>query len=164
MRTDFKVYDAMTKEPITVPKDMNLVECAVKMKEHDVGSCLVLEDGRITGIVTELDIVRKGVASNTDVRTLLVSNVMCNTVTTVEPDVDLFEAISTMAELNIRHLPVVHKGEFVGLLTAKDVLKIEPALFEIMVQSMEVREQENKPIFSEEYNEVKDYGHQDDAD
>ncbi|MBI2660295.1 CBS domain-containing protein, partial [Candidatus Woesearchaeota archaeon] len=47
---------------------------------------------------------------------------------------------------NIRHLPVVDKGKMVGLLTIKDILKIEPSLFELLVEKFELREETRKPI------------------
>ena len=51
-----------------------------------------------------------------------------------------------MKEKNIRHLPVVSDGKMVGLLTLKDILKIEPQLFDLLVDKFEVREEERKPI------------------
>ena len=51
-----------------------------------------------------------------------------------------------MRNNNIRHLPVVENNEMVGLLTIKDVLKIEPDLFELIVEKFELREESRKPI------------------
>ncbi len=161
IKTEFKVADAMTKSPITVTKDTGVVECAELMKNQDVGSVLVLENGKLEGIVTEWDIVRKAVASGKNPSDLKVSNIMCTNVQTIAPDVDLFDAMNMMTELNIRHLPVVHEGEFIGFLTEKDILKIEPALFDILVQSFSIKEEDSKPIFGEYVGE-KDYGDADD--
>jgi CBS domain-containing protein len=163
MRTDFKVLDAMTRSPISMSKDDSVINCANMMSEKDVGSVLVLEEGKLLGLVTESDIVRKAVAGNHNIQEMKISNIMCTDVTTIEPNVDLFEAISLMAELNIRHLPVVHQSEFLGFLTAKDVLKIEPALFEILIQNAEIREEDSKPVYGE-INEIKDYGTGDDEE
>jgi len=66
--------------------------------------------------------------------------------TTTTPDEDIFEALRIMRDYNIRHLPVMHQGKFVGLVTLKDILKIEPDLYEIMVEKIELREAERKPI------------------
>ncbi|MFT4326760.1 MAG: cyclic nucleotide-binding/CBS domain-containing protein [Candidatus Woesearchaeota archaeon] len=165
MRTDFKVYDAMTKQPYCVSPEEALITCAEMMRDHDVGSLLVVENEKVLGIVTEYDIVRKAVASGRVLADMKAKNVMCTEVHTIDPDVELFEAISMMAELSIRHLPVMHDGEFVGLLTAKDILKIEPALFEIMSQTYEIREQETKPIYGDDFSEdVVDYGQEEEDD
>jgi signal-transduction protein with cAMP-binding, CBS, and nucleotidyltransferase domain len=52
-----------------------------------------------------------------------------------------------MSDLNIRHLPVVEDDRMVGLLTLKDILKIQPQLFEILVDKFEIREQDRKLVF-----------------
>jgi CBS domain-containing protein len=149
MNTDFKVIDAMTTRPIQVTPDISVSECAKIMKENDVGSVLVLKDNKLYGILTEYDIIRKAVAEDKDAKQLKVSDIMSTNVHTIEPHVNLFEAIQMMTELDIKHLPVVNNGEFLGFLTGKDILKIEPALFEIVVQEFELREEERKPIFGE---------------
>lgn len=154
MNTDFKVIDAMTTRPIQVMPETSVADCAKLMKEHDVGSMLVLEDNKLFGIITEYDIIRKAVAEDKDPKGLKVSEVMSTNVHTIEPHVNLFDAILLMTELDIRHLPVVNNGEFLGFLTAKDILKIEPALFEIVVQDFELREEERKPIFGEFPDEI----------
>lgn len=154
MNTDFKVIDAMTTKPIQVTSDTSIIECARLMKEHDVGSILVLEDKKLRGIITEHDIIRKAIAEDKEVRSMKASDIMSVNVYTIEPSANLFDAIQLMTELDIRHLPVVNNGEFMGFLTAKDILKIEPALFEIMVQDFELREEERKPVFGEFPNDL----------
>lgn len=150
MDTNFKVIDAMTKSPITISPDISVQECAELMKSKNVGSLLVMEDKNLVGIITEQDIVRKAVAPNKNLVETNAKNIMAVNISTIEPHVDLFEAISSMAQLDIRHLPVIDDGEFVGLLTAKDILKIEPALFEIMVDSFEIKREPHKPLYEEE--------------
>jgi predicted transcriptional regulator len=51
-----------------------------------------------------------------------------------------------MQENNLRHLPVLTKNKLVGLITLKDILKIEPELFETIVEDIELREEHRKPI------------------
>jgi hypothetical protein len=53
-----------------------------------------------------------------------------------------------MSDYNIRHLPVIEKGKFVGFLTIKDVLKIQPQLFELIVEKFELREEARKPVLA----------------
>jgi len=65
---------------------------------------------------------------------------------TTTPDEDIFEAIRIMRDYDFRHLPVKHDGKIVGLITLKDILKIEPDLYEIMVEKIQLREEERKPI------------------
>jgi CBS domain-containing protein len=149
MTATFKVIDAMTTRPISVKPGTTLVECAKIMKDKNVGSVLVLEGKVLHGIVTEWDFVRKAIADELDIQKSTVDNIMCRSVQTIEPNVNLFDAIVIMTEMDIRHLPVVENGEFIGFLTSKDILKIEPALFDIIVEDFELREEERKPIFGE---------------
>jgi len=145
MKTGYKVCDAMTKKPVTVSPDLSLQECAKIMLDHHVGAVLV-HNNELDGIITEQDIVRKSVIKNDKPSVRKASDIMETVMHTIEPEKDVYEALMTMREKNIRHLPVVSNGEMVGLLTLKDVLKIEPQLFDLLVEKFELREEERKPI------------------
>jgi CBS domain-containing protein len=144
--TGYTVADAMTQEPVTISSNKTLREASKIMAKEHVGSLLVKEEDKIIGILTEQDIVRKGVASSGNTALKKVKEVMETNLTTTTPDEDIFEALRIMRDYNIRHLPVIHQGKFVGLVTLKDILKIEPDLYEIMVERIELREIERKPV------------------
>ena len=146
IKTGYTVGDAMTMNPITISANKTLREAAKIMAKEHVGSLLVKENDSITGILTEQDIVRKGVAGTGNTALKKVTEVMETNLTTTTPDEDIFEALRIMRDYNIRHLPVMHNGKFVGLVTLKDILKIEPDLYEIMVEKIQLRETERKPI------------------
>ena len=136
----------MTEKPITISPKVSLQECAKIMSEQHVGAVLVKKNGDLLGVITEQDIVRKSVISNDKPSVRIASEIMEKEMHTIEPDKDIFEALVKMKELNIRHLPVVSNKEMVGLLTLKDILKIEPQLFDLLVEKFELREEERKPI------------------
>jgi signal-transduction protein with cAMP-binding, CBS, and nucleotidyltransferase domain len=115
------------------------------MKENHVGA-LVVNDKEGLFILTEQDIVRKAVASGLDPKKAKVADVMTKADYVVEPQQDIFEALVIMRDFNVRHLPVVDSKKMIGLLTLKDVLKIEPQLFDLMVEKFELREEERKPL------------------
>ena len=144
--TGYKVGDAMTMNPITISAKKTLRDAAKLMKEEHVGSLLVKEEDKITGIITERDIVKKAVAALGNPSLKKVKEVMATDLVTTTPDEDIFEAIRIMRDYNFRHLPVKHDGKIVGLITLKDILKIEPDLYEIMVEKIQLREEERKPI------------------
>ena len=131
MKTGYKVGDAITKNPITIKASASLKQCADLMAKKHIGSLLVEEKGNIVGILSEQDIVRKAVAKGTAGKSLV----------TITPDKDLFDAIRVMRDHNIRHLPVMYKNKFLGLITMKDILKLEPDLFDLLVAKFEVREE-----------------------
>lgn len=140
METGYKVGDAITTNPVTIKPGASLKQCATLMAKKHVGSILVEEKGEIIGILSEQDIVRKAVAKGTAGKKK-VKDLMEKNLITIAPDKDLFEAIRVMRDYNIRHLPVMHKGKFLGLVTMKDVLKMEPDLFDLLIAKFEVREE-----------------------
>ncbi len=146
MKTGIKVCDAMTQQPIMASPDDSLVDCAKKMAAHRISAVLVKDHKELKGILTDKDIVRKLVAENKNPLMLTVKEVMNTTVQTASPEQDIFEAMMKMVKYDINHLPVVNDGQLIGILTIKDVLKIEPQLFELLVDKFEIREAERKPI------------------
>ncbi len=144
MKTGYKVVDAMTISPISVNADTTLLECAVVMSKKHVGA-VVVRDLDSLGILTEQDIVRKVVANRVNVNEK-VKDFMETKLITISPDMDIYNALIKMRDNNIRHLPVVENNEMVGLLTIKDILKIEPELFDLIVEKFELREESRKPI------------------
>ena len=146
MKSGLKVIDAMTKIPVTITPDASIFECASKMKDEKIGSVIVEQKGKITGIITEQDLVYKVVAENMSPKKTQVKDVMTKEVITITPDKDMTEAIMLMSQLNVRRLPVVEHNKILGILTMKDILKIEPQLFDMIVDKIELREEQSKPI------------------
>lgn len=146
MKTGYKVSDVMTHVPVVVSSSSTLKECAEKMEKKSVGTIIVEDDGKLQGIISERDIVRKVLAKGENPLDKKVNDIMAKDLITIEPSEDIFDALNRMKSFDIRHLPVLHEGKLVGLLTMKDVLKIEPQLFEILVEKIKLREEARKPI------------------
>jgi signal-transduction protein with cAMP-binding, CBS, and nucleotidyltransferase domain len=149
MKTGISVMDAMTKHPVTIDPSATIKACAEKMQEFNINSLIIEQDGHIVGIITDEDVVRKVVASGKLPEETVVKNIMDTSVTTISPDADIYDAMVKMRDSNIRHLPVTTESKLMGFLTLKDVLKIEPDLFDIIVEQFELREEENKPVFGD---------------
>lgn len=147
LKTGVKIGDAMTSKPVSVSPDKTIEDCSKVMLESHVGSLVIMEKTeKLVGIITEQDIVRKVVAKKLDPQKTKVSEVMVTKIITAEPDTDLYDALVIMRDNNIRHLPVTHNKKLVGYLTIKDILKIQPQLFEIIVEKFELREEDHKPL------------------
>ena len=144
--TGIKIHEAMTHNPVDVSPDTNLQECARVMANTHVGALLIKEGEQVLGIVTEQDIVRKAVFDNLPPSETLVKNIMETHLIKIGPKEDVVKALQLMGKLNVRHLPVFDGEEFVGLITTKDVLKIEPQLFELLAEKIELKEEARKPI------------------
>ena len=145
-KTGYTVADAMTHNPITISQNLTLRQAAKIMAEKHVGSLLVKEKNAIIGIVTEQDMVRKGIILPGNPALRKVKDIMAANLITISPNEDIFHALREMREYNIRHLPVMNDGKFVGFITMKDILKVEPDLYEILVEKIELREAERKPV------------------
>jgi len=155
MKTGYRVFDAMTHEPIYVTPETSIVNSSKKMKEYNIGALLIKENNIVVGICTEEDIVCRVVAEGKDPKKVFIKEVMTKNVRSISPQDDIFDALMRMRELDIRHLPVEMDEKFVGLLTMKDILKIEPQLFDLIVDKYELREEENKPIkFGENISDI----------
>ena len=138
--------DAMTEKPIVLSPLDTIKECAEEMEKHHVGTIIVKESDKAIGIISEQDVVRKIIAKGLDPYKMRLKDIMEKNLVTIKPDTDIFEALIKMRDLNIRHLPVVDGDNLLGLLTLKDILKIEPQLFDLLVEKFELREEEEKPI------------------
>jgi len=146
MKAGYKVMDAMTTKPVSVSQEITLQECASIMEENHVGAVVVKENEISVGILTEQDIVRKAIAKGVNPLNKKVKEFMETDLVTMEPETDIHDALIKMRDLNIRHLPVVKDNKMIGLLTLKDILKIQPQLFELLVEKFELKEENRKPI------------------
>jgi CBS domain-containing protein len=90
------------------------------MWRNQTGSLLVVDDDRLTGIITERDVLR-AVALGVDLGAATVDEAMTVEVFTVPPDMSLREAAREMAARWIRHLPVVEEGRLLGVVSMRDV-------------------------------------------
>jgi CBS domain-containing protein len=123
-----KVKDAMHKGVDWVSPDTPVTELAKLMRDHDVGAIPIGENDRLIGMVTDRDIVCKGLAQDDfDARATTARDVMTAEIHCCRDDDDLAKAVRHMEELNIRRLPVINKGKrMVGILSLGDVSHSAP--------------------------------------
>jgi CBS domain-containing protein len=123
-----KVKDAMHKGVDWVSPDTPVTELAKLMRDHDVGAIPIGENDRLVGMVTDRDIVCKGLAQdNFDARGAKASDVMTAQIHCCREEEDLAKAIRHMEELKIRRLPVINKSKrMVGILSLGDVSHSAP--------------------------------------
>jgi len=116
-----RVKDAMTSEVKTAAPSQSLTDAAMLMKQEDVGSIPVVDGERLVGVVTDRDIVVRGIADGSDPHAIQVGDIASRDVVTVRPDDDLDEALRLMAQHQVRRLPVVDDGQLVGVVATADV-------------------------------------------
>ncbi|MBC8494612.1 CBS domain-containing protein [archaeon] len=153
MKTGIKVADAMTNKPVSISSDCSVTECAKLMRKYKVGSLLVKDENQVLGILTEKDFVEKILAKGKNPNDMIAADIMEKNLITIEPGRDIYEAMMEMRNSDIRRLPVEENGKIIGFLTMKDILKIEPQLFDLLVEKIELREEMLKPTKSEHREE-----------
>jgi len=117
-----RLGDLVGDAPFVCGPDTTLIEAAAAMEKSDLGSLAVVEGMNLLGLVTERDI-RRAVANRTDLDSP-VSSVMSDDPDTFDPDLDVWDAASWIAESGYRHLPVVDdEGALLGVISIRDLLK-----------------------------------------
>ncbi|MEO8338611.1 MAG: CBS domain-containing protein, partial [Nitrospirota bacterium] len=107
----------------TISPDATLLEAAKLMRGSKVGAVLVHEAGHYSGIVSESDLVRKGMAESCPAEETLVRAVMSCPLLSIEITRSAHEASEKMAEHGIRHLAITEEGEIVGMISVRDLLR-----------------------------------------
>ena len=112
--------DIMTANPVTCTSDATIQDVARLMDERDIGDVILMDGDSIAGIVTDRDIVIRGLAQGLD-GTASVSEVCTTDIVTLSPSDDVSKAAKLMADKAIRRLPVVEGGRPVGIVSLGDL-------------------------------------------
>jgi CBS domain-containing protein len=115
------VRDVMTANPIALPATSSVVDAARTMRDANIGNVIVVDNGRICGIVTDRDITVRGVAEGKDVSSLKLRDICSQEITTLSPTDSVDDAVRLMREKAVRRLPVVEGGKPVGIVSLGDL-------------------------------------------
>jgi len=94
------------------------------MAEKNIGALLVIDDGKLVGILSERDYARKVALKGKISKDTAVGEIMTERVLYVRPDESIEDCMALMTEKHFRHLPVIEKGEILGLISIGDVVRI----------------------------------------
>lgn len=123
MSTVSKVLKRKGNEVLTVSPDMLVFDAIKKMAEISAGTALVVEDDKLTGLISERDFIRKLYLKEKCGQQVKVSEIMSTGLTTVSPDEELENCMAEMTSKRIRHLPVCEDGKVVGIISIGDIVK-----------------------------------------
>lgn len=115
-----QVGELMRRDVRTTTGSATIAEVARMLRDGGISSVVVLDDDRLSGIITERDVVAV-VAAGKDPNTTPVREGMTSELDTVEPRTDVLDAAARMARRRIRHLPVVQDGSVVGMVSIRDL-------------------------------------------
>jgi CBS domain-containing protein len=115
-----KIKEIMTTDVRTISANDSISEAANIMKQLDVGSVPVVDNNLLVGIITDRDLVLRGLAMGKNAQES-VSTIMSKDITTVTPDEDVHKAADIMASKQIRRLPIVENDRLVGIVSIGDM-------------------------------------------
>lgn len=117
-----QVRDVMTPNPECVSERDSISDVARIMKEQDTGVVPVVDGKKIIGLITDRDIVVRGIAEGRDLSSVKVNELMTKSVRSVSEDTPVNDVLSLMGSAEIRRVPVVNgNNELVGIISLGDI-------------------------------------------
>jgi CBS domain-containing protein len=138
-QTEVKIKDVMTSTVVTVGMTDPVDQIAKLMAKDDIGSIIVVDKkGKPVGMVTDMDLVKRVTAKNLLPSKLSAKEVMTKPLVTIDSEMDVTEAARKMTQLRIRRLAVVDKGKLTGIIAGKDIVRITPALIDMVTEKSRI--------------------------
>jgi len=116
-----RAREVMTPAPVAMPADTLLTAAAKRMRDQGIGTVLVQDDGGLSGLVTDRDIVIRAIAENKSPAATTLGAICSARLVTVGPDESTGAAVRLMRENAIRRIPVVKDGQAIGILSLGDL-------------------------------------------
>ena len=116
-----KVREIMSPAPVCMAPGESVSAAARAMKQHGVGTVLLLTDGRLSGLVTDRDITVRVLAENRDPATTRIGDICSSELVVLDPDDDLVQAARLVRDRAVRRIPVLRDGTPVGVVSVGDL-------------------------------------------
>jgi len=129
-----KILEGKGRKILSIDADASVYDAAKQMIDANVGAMLVSVDGRISGIVTERDYLRRVTLEGRSDKETPIREIMSSPLIVVSPETSVEECMSLMTDRRIRHLPVAAHGEIVGVISIGDVVKFTSKLQSVQIQ------------------------------
>ena len=121
----------------TIAPDARVFDALKLMAEKNIGSLVVVADGKLAGMVTERDYARKVVLYGKSSHDTPVKEIMTEKVVCVQPGNTVEECMALMTEKHVRHLPVIENGKLLGVLSIGDLVKETISEQQFMIKQLE---------------------------
>jgi CBS domain-containing protein len=120
-----EILEEKGNDVLKIDADATVLEAVKRMVESNVGSLLVTDGGRVTGIVTERDYLRRAALQERPDSETTVREIMTSPLVVATADTAIDECMALMTERRIRHVPVVDGADVVGLVSIGDLVKFQ---------------------------------------
>jgi len=132
------VKQIMKRYVITVDPKVSVRDAAVTMTKNKVGSLIIVEKGKPSGIVTSEDIVSI-VASDKNSKKVRVGDLPQRRLITATPQEDVITVSRRMVKNGVKRIPVVDKGKLVGIVSDKEIMTTTPEMLDIISEKLRAR-------------------------
>jgi len=133
-----KAKEIMKSPIITASASASVEEIARIMRDREIGGVVIEKGGKLCGIITRKDIVYKVVAEGKDPKKVKAEEIMSKPLITVDANDNLTEIARKMGKHDIRRVVVVNRGQPVGVISDKDVLRVAPEIIEILSEYLRI--------------------------
>lgn len=137
MRIVREILDAKGRDIWHVAPAQTVFEAVQLLSDKQVGALLVMEAGKLVGIVTERDYARKVILEGKSSRQTPVRDVMTTSVLCVDPEKTVQECMALMTDERARHLPVLEQKQVVGIVSIGDLVKAVIAEQQFMIEQLQ---------------------------
>jgi CBS domain-containing protein len=132
-----KAENVMTTKVAIMKEGMSAKKAAELMAKEGISAIIVTSKGKVKGIVTERDVLKRIVAEDKNARNTKLKEIMSSPLITIEPTTNLEEAARLMFEKKIKNLPVTHENRLVGLINLQDICLLQPEILKLLRETME---------------------------
>ena len=137
MKTVRQLLQGKGYEVASIELDKSVYDAMQLMAARNIGALLVLEAGKLIGIITERDYSRKVHMLDKSVRDVLVKEIMTSQVAYVSPDYTSEDCMALVTEMRVRHLPVLENDQVVGIISIGDLVKDAISDREFVIRQLE---------------------------
>lgn len=133
------ILSTKSSEVITIAPDQTISEAISRLSSYNIGVLVVLgASGKVVGIISERDIVRR-LVEDQELFSREVSEIMTSEVIVGVPDDDVMSVVHTMTEKRFRHIPVIDKGQLIGIISIGDILKAQRDQYQGQIDTLETQ-------------------------
>jgi CBS domain-containing protein len=133
------ILSTKSSDVITISPDQTISEAILRLSDYNIGVLIVVgESGKVVGIISERDIVRR-LVKDPDLLNRKVFEVMTSEVIVGVPQDDVMSVVHTMTEKRFRHIPVIDRGKLIGIVSIGDIVKAQRDQYQGQIDTLETQ-------------------------